>query len=67
MAAPPLGADCCLDYLSIIHQNIYCMPIDPDQGMMLKKILATYRRRVGCKPKSARPKHALQATYPSDF
>ena len=39
MAAPPLGADCCLDYLSIIHRNMYRMPIDPDHRMMLKKHL----------------------------
>lgn len=39
MAAPYLGPDICLDYLSIIHRNIYRMPIEPDHRMMLEKYL----------------------------
>ena len=39
MSAPRLDTECCLDYLSIIHRNVYRMPINPDHRAMFKKYL----------------------------
>ena len=39
MACGLLDSEFCLDYLSIIHRNVYRMRINPDQRAMLKKYL----------------------------
>lgn len=39
MAAPRLDPECCIDYLSIIHRNMYRMPSDPDTRVIFKKYL----------------------------
>ena len=39
MACCLLDSECCLDYLSIIHRNVYRMRVNPDQRAMIKKYL----------------------------
>lgn len=39
MVAPALDTETCIDYMSIIHRNVYRMPINPDHRAMLKKYL----------------------------
>ena len=40
MACSVLDTETCLDYMSIIHQNVYRMRINPDQRAMIKKYMA---------------------------
>ena len=40
MACSVLDTETCLDYMSIIHPNVYRMRINPDQRAMIKKYMA---------------------------